>query len=164
MQTVIKHESYTIDIPDYGTHLDIDTLIDIVKRSGSHFFDKETMRFFRSRVYDYTYAAPDGWYFVTSEKHESAFARINEPRMYTVRQMRLRMRDDKLGLTVWLVELENFQHYATLTRARTAARNAAKTAHALCSMCHLRISEDVSRTVCVECEDRETRRQERIQQ
>lgn len=34
---------------------------------GDHFFDPDTMRWFRSRVHDAVYPAPGGAYFVTSE-------------------------------------------------------------------------------------------------
>jgi hypothetical protein len=157
MQTITKHSSYTFEVPDYGSHLDIDTLQDIVKRSGSHFFDRETMKWFRSKVDAYTYSAPDGWYFVTSEKHESAFAGINEARAYTVRRMSVGTLDNG-SQDIQLYELEGFQHYATLNRARTAARLAAKEARALCSQCRLRLSADSSRTVCAECTERQERR------
>ncbi len=150
MQTINKRIDYVIDVPDYGQIIDISELIDMVKRSGSHFFDRDSMRFFKSRVDDVTFTAPDGWYFVTSEKHESAFARINEPRLYTVRCVRIVDRDNGTR-DLGLFELEGFQAFPTLTRARTAARNAAKSARALCSSCRLRLSIDASQTVCAKC-------------
>lgn len=45
----VKHET-TIQVPDYGRSMQIDELKDIVTRSGSHFFDRDTMRYFRSRI------------------------------------------------------------------------------------------------------------------
>src|SRR5262245_25452245 len=145
MQTITKRTDYQFEIPDYGTHLDIDQLQEIVRRSGSHFFDADTMRFFRSRVDSDTFAGPDGWYFVTSEKHESAFLRINEPRLYTVRCLRVVRSSDGTNY-LRLLELEGFQAFATLTRARTAARNAAKVARPTCADCHLRLSVDSQQT------------------
>lgn len=152
MQTVNIRTDYSIDIPNYGERLDIDNLIAIVKRSGSHFFDADSMRFFRSRVDDYTFTGPDGWYFVTSEKHVSHFAGINEPRKYTVR--RLSISPDGDGLRLY--ELFGFQAFTTLNRARTAARNAAKSGTVTCSDCRLTLSYDA---VCPEC----TARRERIE-
>lgn len=156
MMTIQKRVDYTIEIPDYGTPISIGELIEFVKRSGSHFFDRDTLRFFKSRVDDVTFTAPDGWYFVTSEKHESAFAGINEPRLYTVRCLRA-VPADAGGLELRLLELEGFQQYQTLTRARTAARRAARTARPVCTSCHLRVSADDARTVCQECDARAAR-------
>jgi len=52
-----------------------------VSRSGSHWFDRDTMRVFRCRISDVVYNGPGGIYFVSSEKssHDSR-------RKYTVRQ------------------------------------------------------------------------------
>lgn len=155
-QTITKHTTYQFEIPDYGEHLDMSQLQDIVRRSGSHFFDEATMRYFRSRCDWQTFAAPDGWYFVTSEKHESAFARINEPRMYTVRCLRVCTRDNG-SRDVALYELERFQNYRSLNSARTAARKAAQSARPLCTQCRLRLSADDARTVCLECQERAER-------
>jgi hypothetical protein len=48
--------------------------------AGHHFFDRDTMRFFRSRVSSRTYVGRDGRiYFVTSEQRRGA------ARRYTVR-------------------------------------------------------------------------------
>ncbi len=152
MKTIILKSEIHLDVPDYGTHLDISALIDLVKRTGSHFFDRDTMRFFKSRVDDVAVAGVDGWYFVTSEKHESAFARINEPRMYTVR--RLSLTPD--GSDLRLYELQGFQAYPTLQRARTAARRAAKTGAAICQTCHLRLMLE-QQTICTECEEYKAR-------
>jgi len=159
MQTIHKHESYSFEIPDFGQYLDIDNLKSIVTRSGSHFFDRDTMRFFKSRVDAYTFTGPDGWYFVTSEKHESAFARINEPRLYTVRCLRV-VHDEGNRPTLRLVELEGFQAYPTLNRARTAARKAAKTPRSLCPSCHLRLNADDDQMTCTECSARHDRQME----
>lgn len=156
MQTITKRSDYTFEIPDYGTRLDISELIDIVKRSGSHFFDADALRFFKSRIDGYTFTAPDGWYFVTSEKHESAFAGINEPRLYTVRCLRVCTRDNG-SQDIALYELEGFQAFPTLTRARTAARRAASAPRPLCTSCRLRLSIDPAQTVCTECTERAAR-------
>lgn len=86
MPTITIVNSRTLDVPEYGKPMHPDELRDLVTRSGSHFFDRDTMRWFKSRLED-VYAGPDGWYFVTSEKHEGPSIggrRINEPRLYTV--------------------------------------------------------------------------------
>lgn len=153
MQTVTVSHSTTLDVPDYGARLDIDQLIELVKRSGSHFFDSETMRFFRSRVDAYTVAGPDGWYFVTSEKHVSPYSRINEARKYTVRRFSVGPAD------VELAELEAFQRYPTLQRARTAARVAAKRGTVKCATCRYRLVLEGSKEgICGECLERDARR------
>ena len=144
MQTITVNEVRNIVVPDYGVHFPIDELIAAVKRSGSHFFDADTMRFFRSRVDDYTFAGPDGWYFVTSEKHESAFARINESRKYTVRCLRVTADDLKL------YELGGFQAYGTLIKARTAARHAANIGAPLCEWKVHVLRESEAR--CTDCQ------------
>jgi hypothetical protein len=148
---------YYIDVPEYGTRLDIDELKSLVTRSGSHFFDRDTMRFFRSRVDDYVYPGPDGWYFVTSEKHVSHFANINEPRLYTVRRLSVVKREngsDDLGL----FELEGFQPYRTLDAARRRAKYYAGKGAALCPKCQLRLMLENQTEACTECAEREANR------
>jgi len=151
MPTITVTTTNEFTMPEYGAYLDISQLVDYVKRSGSHFFDKDTMRFFRSRVDDYVFSGPDGWYFVTSEKHESAFARINEPRAYTVR--RLSWTDDHSDLRLY--ELFGFQAFPTLNRARTAARRAAKVGVGLCVDCRLHLTYS---DTCHECQARRDRK------
>jgi len=41
---------------------------DIRKNHKGHFFDRDTMRFFKSRAHDRSYEGPGGHYFVTSEQ------------------------------------------------------------------------------------------------
>lgn len=48
------------------------------RRAGQHFFDADTMRFFRSRVGDKVYG---GRYFITSEQFDD-----EAPRLYTIRE------------------------------------------------------------------------------
>jgi hypothetical protein len=64
----------------------LDSVISRSKFHGSHFFDKETMQFFRSRLHNTVYPAPHGTYFISSERHVDPFRGI-EPRLYTVRYM-----------------------------------------------------------------------------
>lgn len=151
-QITVKSE-VTYDVADYGTPMGIDEIRSLVSRSGSHFFDRDTMRFFKSRVDYAVYTGKDGWYFVTSEKHVSAYLHINEPRLYTVRCLRLENYDGTPGIELY--ELENFQHYRSLNTARTAARHAAKHGAKICSACRLRLVSDPARQHCAECEERE---------
>lgn len=86
--------------------------------AGKHFFGRETMRFFRSRVYAGMYGGPDSpnTYFVTSEQ----FVPLSGPaesRMYTVRVARADGTCETFG---------EFQAYRTLAEARDAARKAAR--------------------------------------
>ena len=51
------------------------------ENAGRHFFEPDTMRFFKSRVGDTVFQGIGGIYFVTSEKFD-----YKSPRNYTVRQ------------------------------------------------------------------------------
>lgn len=62
------------------------------QRAGSHFFDRDTMRFFRSRVLPQVFHGKGGVYFVTSEKGP------NNVRRFTVRKFDPKTADiDTLG-------------------------------------------------------------------
>lgn len=60
--------------------------IEEVKQSnrehGFHYFSRDTMRFFSSRVSDRAYKVGDKAYFITSEKHRLT---ANNPRKWTIR-------------------------------------------------------------------------------
>ena len=71
--------------------------------AGQHFFDPDTMRFFKSRISAHVYY---GRIFVTSEKGP------DEIRRYTVRRQRRNGSMDTLG---------EFQGYATSRQAHKAA-------------------------------------------
>lgn len=122
-----------LDLPDYGTHLYDWQLVELVKRSGSHFFDKDTMRGFKSRLYDVVFTGKDGWYFITSEKHEwhTSYGSGSDPRKYTIRRLRPNTAGDDLRLDT----LGEFQQYPTLKRAITAARRFAKDGALVCDHC-----------------------------
>lgn len=139
----------TLTVPDYGTRLDIFGLQELVRRSGSHFFDHDTMRPFRSKVDDLVYAGPDGWYFVTSEKHVAytSYDTINEPRLYTVRRMSIVTRDNG-SQDIGLHELEKFQAFASLRMARRAAKYAATVGVSLCTTCGYRVTLNPPCAVC----------------
>jgi hypothetical protein len=64
------------------------TIQEIMRKNeevGYHFFEKSTMRFFRSRVLETVYEGPGGIYFVTSEQFVPSSG-PPEPRGYTVRR------------------------------------------------------------------------------
>lgn len=76
-------------------------------KTGGHFFDASTMRFFSSRVIPRVLPVDDGAYFVTSERYDSA------PRLYTLR----RAYDDGRIETVG-----EFQQYTNSAAAFKAAQ------------------------------------------
>lgn len=143
--TQVVTRTITTDVPEYGQTLSAHELRALVTRSGSHFFDRDTMRYFRSRMDGYTFAAPDGWYFVTSEQQDDHHARA-----YTVRF--LTIKHDDLNL----YELNGFQEYATLSRARTVARRAARATAAWCTVCDYRlaVAAPPADQICSECQAR----------
>lgn len=88
-------------IEAYGTFHTIEMIKQANDTAGFHFFSKDAMRFFRSRV------APGvvhGRVFITSEQFD-----YESPRLYTVRAMK----DD--GSTA---DLSGFQRFETLRQAR----------------------------------------------
>lgn len=84
----------------------------INRDAGGHFFDKDAMRFFRSRVHDEVHG---GRYFVTSEQFVESDGTEHD-RRYSVREI------DDAG-QIWTVG--NFQQYATARDAHAAARSLA---------------------------------------
>lgn len=60
---------------------DVTTINELQRVARGHFFDKDTMRFFRSKVYDGFKRTADGVVFITSERDVMG----GEPRAYTLR-------------------------------------------------------------------------------
>lgn len=95
---------------------------EVRRKHTGHWFDKDTMRFFRSRVGSVAYESNDGAYrfFVSSEKHEysggerEGYAYHSEPRLYSVHVQRVA--DGSINT------VGEFQGY----RTRSAAENVAK--------------------------------------
>lgn len=92
--------------------------IEAMKRAnrdaGFHFFDADSMRFFRSRI------APGvigGRFFVTSEQYVAVMSNEKGPRLYTVREMRSDGSIETVG---------EFQAHRSLGAARNAALRAAQ--------------------------------------
>ena len=82
------------------------------QRAGYYFFERATMRFFKSRVARSCYATKDGGaYFVTSEQFDHT-----TPRLYTVRYAKPDGDIDTVG---------EFQAYRTVNEARITARKLA---------------------------------------
>ena len=71
---------------------------------GGHFFDRDSMRYFNSRILD---GVIGGRYFITSEKYRE------EPRRYTIREITYPDRD--------IVTRGEFQGYRTAAAARKDA-------------------------------------------
>ena len=95
--------------------------IDEIKRRnadrGHHFFDRSTMRFFRSRVGKWTLLGEDDKvYFVTSEQFIGS-DRIPHPRRFTVRAMNPDGEINTVG---------EFQAFPDLRSAKRAAVKIAK--------------------------------------
>lgn len=88
------------------------------RRAGFHFFDQDTLRFFRSRIVDEIYA---GRFFITSEQFEGTDGH-REPRRYTVR---VAMPDGSTRSR----DIGEFQQWATLAEAREMAQAAATGYH-----------------------------------
>jgi hypothetical protein len=91
----------------------IDRVMFTAKKCGSHYFDKDTMRFFGSRLQSKTHPSADGkcTYFVTSERRDSS-----ERRYYSVRR--------QCGCNISTVG--TFQGYKSAKGAHAAAARAAK--------------------------------------
>lgn len=116
MQTIERTEGYSrCFLSDYGSPMDIGEIQKAVRDSGSHFFDSDTMRFFRSRCDNETFTAPNGWLFVTSEQRRSMAGSL-EAREYTVRA--LCVHDGRLCIQT----MGTLGQFSTLRRARAAAR------------------------------------------
>ena len=92
----------------------MDEIRGTMRAAGSHWFDPDTIRFFRCRISNKLYQGGGGVFFVTSEK--SPFG----PRAYSVRQFVLDGREGP--------EINTIGDFNSLTRsvAHTQARNLAK--------------------------------------
>lgn len=80
------------------------------KAIGHHWFDRNTMRAFQSRIESTVY---HGRYFISSEQFVPACGPA-ETRRYTIRKA-----DDDGSIST----VGNFQQYASVREARRAARN-----------------------------------------
>jgi hypothetical protein len=102
-------EPYKCMITDYA---DMGDIKECARECGSHWFEKDTMRFFKSRVGDRAYAdGRGGAYFVSSEKGPHG------PRKYTIRKY-----DPK---KCSIETIGKFQQYRTGAVANRIAKNIA---------------------------------------
>ena len=85
----------------------------LAERKGSHFFEKDTMRFFKSRVIYDVFPSKNGVYFVTSEK--KGFS--DNTRVFNVRFIDIN--------TGSIDTINGFGAYETKAQALTAALNCA---------------------------------------
>jgi hypothetical protein len=109
--------------------MDMDTIsIETVRRhaarNGSHFFDPDTMRFFRSRVANVAYRTADGTraYFVTSEQFVPSRGEP-APRRYSVRYADFAEKEYPASC---IEEASKFQEYPSRGVADRAARHMAE--------------------------------------
>lgn len=80
------------------------SLSDIVRKHHGHFFDADTMRFFKTRLVQDLYATPNGAYFITNDLN-----RFNNQRYYCVRYYTASQ--DQISVT--------FETFETLSKAKT---------------------------------------------
>lgn len=104
------------DRPPFEPVHNTDEIARANSQAGQHFFEADTMRFFRSRVLEPVYG---GRFFVTSEKNDGPG--YEYPRLYTVREF---MPDGSIE------SLGEFQEYGTAAQARAAIRRALEERHA----------------------------------
>lgn len=102
-------------MPATKMYRDTDEIRTAARNMGSHFFDADTMRFFRSRVGANVYG---GRFFVTSEQgpHDDS------PRSYTVRVVIPAARGRRFDID----EAGAFQEHASSAAANRAAERAAR--------------------------------------
>lgn len=89
------------------------------EKAHSHFFDKDTMRFFQSRASETCYIKGTDIYFITSEKQKSHWSEFDQkvyhfPRLFTVRKCDKDGDIDTIG---------DFQAYDSLRAARKAIKD-----------------------------------------
>lgn len=93
----------------------IEDIIYTARSRGSHFFDPDARRYFRSRILSDVYG---GRFFVTSEQFRDVWGSV-EPRRYTVREV-ISTQD---SFTINAIE---FQAFASANEAKAAAKKLAE--------------------------------------
>lgn len=104
----------TRPVPVRTALVPMETVRKAAKAAGSHFFDRDTMRLFGSRVPAFAVAGPGGTFFATSERPPHG------PRAYTVRQVHLGPGPFRIST------VGTFRQYATGKQATLAARRMAE--------------------------------------
>lgn len=90
-----------------------DLISDYNRTSSGHFFDKDTMRFFNSRVIEYFRGNGETAYFITSEKFDS-----NSKRLFTVREVKRVKVKSFHGYKYSIDTVEEFQAFKTSAAAK----------------------------------------------
>lgn len=83
------------------------------KAAGFHFFDRDSMQAFSSRIESSAYSGPKGIYFVTSEQVGEIF-----PRLYSIR---------RFNPTTGRIAVPDADRYSDVESARQKARQYTKT-------------------------------------
>ena len=96
----------------------LDAIKAAARSGGSHFFDRDALRFFRSRLSARVHVGAAGTYFVTSERFVSMRGSLS--RRFTVRLAT----HDGAEFTINTVA-EGFQAYETAAQAHAAAKRLA---------------------------------------
>jgi len=105
------------DFEPAGSRVEIADVIARARSAGSHFFDPETMKFFKSQIHGTGIADGKGnTYFVTSEKFVDRVRGTSLPRRYTVQVQKPDGHIETVG---------EFQAYKTARRAFEARDEAA---------------------------------------
>jgi hypothetical protein len=97
-----------------------------VKQSGSHFFDKDTMRFFRSRLAPDLEQCDRGILFITSEQYVSYEPYRVDPRRYTLHLLEVKENGE-----LYIGEVGEFQEHVSLRQARKAMKGYMQFVHSL---------------------------------
>lgn len=110
----------------------IDEIKHANSEAGRHFFEADTMRFFRSRVCPKVHNGPGGVYFVTSEQFVSMSGHA-ERRTFSVRRFDPKTGDTHGGIVEFAGDPEEttFQRYASARDAYAAAERLAADPKAL---------------------------------
>lgn len=88
------------------------TMSRIINSASGHFFSRDNMRFFSSRLSEEVFEGPGGIFFVTSERQDE-----RHPRRYTVREFR--PRNGSVHTT------SEFQQFKTIRGAKNYAKRCA---------------------------------------
>lgn len=87
----------------------IDEIKNLAEKNHSHFFDKDTMKFFSSRLSELCWKIEQEIYFITSEADQSYIKHSGSKRAFTVRKCSLNGNIETVG---------KFQEFSTVKEAR----------------------------------------------
>jgi len=98
---------------DSGNYLE-DEVRRRAEKGSPHFFDKDTMRFFSSRISELMWKKGTDIYFITSEADRGHIKHSGSTRAFTVRKINADGNIDKVS---------EFQEHSTLNEARKEIKN-----------------------------------------